>query len=131
MATSFINVKALTKRIAEVRQELADLLHLETFAAHSSSKKHGRPKKIHKKIQGGDVVNNGKPAAKIGRKSKKRGALGAGILKYLSTKGKSGAHIKDIATHVGSKPANVTAWTYTTGKGKVKRVKPATFAIIE
>jgi len=22
----------------------------------------------------------------------------------------------------------VTAWTYTTGKGKVKRVKPATFA---
>ena len=127
MATSFINVKALTKRIEEVRQELADLLHLETFAAHSSSKKHGRPKKI----QGGDVVNNGKPAAKIGRKSKKRGALGAGILKYLSTKGKSGAHIKDIATHVGSKPANVTAWTYTTGKGKVKRVKPATFAIIE
>ena len=127
MATSFINVKALTKRIAEVRQELADLLHLETFAAHSSYKKHGRPKKI----QGGDVVNNGKPAVKIGRKSKKRGALGAAILKYLSTKGKSGAHIKDIATHVGSKPANVTAWTYTTGKGKVKRVKPATFAIIE
>jgi hypothetical protein len=77
------------------------------------------------------VAKKGKPAAKRGRKSGKRGALGEGILKFLSTKGKEGAHIKDIAAHVGAKPANVTAWTYTTGKGKVKRVKPATFAIKE
>jgi hypothetical protein len=82
------------------------------------------------------------PAAKRGRKpgvqaeravkpakKGKRGKLGASILKYLQGKGAAGAHIKDIAAAVKSKPANVTAWFYTTGKKKTKRVKPATFAI--
>ena len=127
MATSFINVKALSKRISEVREELARLLHLESFTTGGTSKKRGRPAKI----QDSGVVKKGKPASKRGRKSAKRGALGKGILKFLSTKGKDGAHVKDIAAHVGSLPANVTAWTYTTGKSKVKRVKPATFAIKE
>jgi hypothetical protein len=127
VATSFINIKALSKRITEVKEELAQLLHLESFIGKGSSKKRGRPAKS----KGGDVVNIGKPAAKKGRKSAKRGALGAKILKFLSSKGKEGAHVKDIAVYAGSKPANVTAWTYTTGKSKVRRVKPATFAIKE
>ena len=59
----------------------------------------------------------------------KRGKLGTGILKFLSTKGAAGAHIKEIATAVKSKPNNITAWFYTTGKGKAKKVKPATFAV--
>ena len=68
--------------------------------------------------------------AKAPKKAKgKRGALGEGILKFLSTKGKGGAHVKDIAAHLGSKPANVTAYFYSTGKSKVKKVKPATFAL--
>ena len=127
MATTFIDFKALSKRIAEVKQELAQLLHLESFASGSSAKKRGRPAKI----QGSTAVKKSKPTSKRGRKPGKRGALGQGILKFLSTKGKEGAHIKDIAAQVGTKPANVTAWTYTTGKTKVKRVKPATFAIKE
>ena len=83
------------------------------------------------KPKGGDIVKNVKTAGKKGRKSAKRGALGAKILKFLSTKGKEGAHVKDIAAHAGTKPANVTAWTYTNGKSKVKRFKPATFEIKE
>ena len=127
MATTFIDFKALSKRIAEVRQELAQLLHLESFASGGSAKKRGRPAKI----QGNGAVKKSKPASKRGRKPGKRGALGQNILKFLSTKGKEGAHVKDIAVQVGTKPANVTAWTYTTGKTKVKRVRPATFAIKE
>jgi hypothetical protein len=127
MSSSFINIKALAKRIAEVRTELAHLLHLESFATGSPTKKRGRPAKTH----GSQNTQNEKAVSKRGRKNSKRGALGDSILKFLSTKGKEGAHIKDIASHVGTKPANVTAWTYTTGKSKVKRVKPATFAIKE
>jgi hypothetical protein len=122
MATSFIDFKALSKRIAEVREELAHLLHLETFATGTSAKKRGRP------ANAGVRTKSSKSSAKHGRKSGKRGALGVKILQFLGTKGKEGAHVKDIATAVGTKPANVTAWTYTTGKGKVKRVKPATFS---
>ena len=124
---SFINFKALSKRIVEVKEELAQLLHLESFVSKGSARKRGRPAKI----KGDNVVSNGKPVSKRGRKPGKRGALGAKVLKFLSTKGKEGAHVKDIAAAVGTKPTNVTAWTYTTGKGKVKRVKPATFAIKE
>ena len=124
MATSFIDFKALSKRIAEVREELAHLLHLESFAANGPTKKRGRPAKAQTEV----ISKNSKPATKRGRKFGKRGVLGSKILQFLSTKGKEGAHVNEIATAVGTKPANVTAWTYTTGKGKVKRVKPATFA---
>ena len=110
---SFINFKALSKRIVEVKEELAQLLHLESFVSKGSARKRGRPAKI----KGDNVVSNGKPVSKRGRKPGKRGALGAKVLKFLSTKGKEGAHVKDIAAAVGTKPTNVTAWTYTTGKG--------------
>ena len=119
MSIEFINAKALAARITEVKEELAKLLHLETFL--TVKPKRGRPAHSTK-------TRTEKPVAKKGRKGKKRGNLTAAILKYLSTKGKEGAHVKDIAAHVGTKPANVTAWTYTTGKSKVKKVKPATFA---
>ena len=127
MATSFINIKGLAKRIAEVKHELAQLLHLQSFVGATSGKKRGRPAKT----KSAAAVKSAKPTVKRGRKSGKRGALGAGIIKFLSTKGKEGAHVKVIAAAVGTKPTNVTAWTYTTGKGKVKKVKPATFAIKE
>ncbi len=70
-----------------------------------------------------------KPGSKVAKAPKvkavkrgKRGALGEGILKFLQGKGKEGAHVTAIATHIGSKPANVTAYFYGTGK-KVKGVK--------
>jgi hypothetical protein len=95
VATSFINVKALSKRIAEVKQELAHLLHLESFVSSGTSKKRGRPAAN----KSGNVVKSGTPATKKARKSGKRGALGAKILKFLSTKGKEGAHVKDRQRH--------------------------------
>ena len=58
------------------------------------------------------------------------GAAGEAILKYLSTKGKEGAHVKEIATAVGNSPANVTAYFYAgAGKKHTKKVAPATFAL--
>jgi hypothetical protein len=73
-----------------------------------------------------------KPAkAKKGKRSP-RGALGASILKFLSSKGKEGAHAKDIATASKSKVPNVTAWFYSTGKKNkdVKTLGGNTFAYV-
>ncbi len=71
-----------------------------------------------------------KPANVTKKAKGKRGAVGEAILKYLSTKGKEGAHVKDIAAHVGNKPANVTAYFYAgAGKKHAKQVAPATFAL--
>ena len=68
--------------------------------------------------------------AKAPKKAKvKRGKLGQSINDFLVGKGKSGAHVKEIAAHVGKPAANVTAWIYSTGKSKVKKVAPATFAL--
>ena len=124
MAHSFIDVKGLAKRIQEVKQELSHLLHLESYVG-GTTKKRGRPAKS----TGKDASKGVKPKGKGRRKSGKRGALGSKILEFLGTKGKEGAHVKDIAAAVGTKPANVTAWIYTTGKSKVKKMKPATFAV--
>jgi hypothetical protein len=52
----------------------------------------------------------------------KRGALGKTILKFLANKGKAGAHVKEIATTIGRKPVNITAYFYGTGK-KVKGIR--------
>ena len=62
-------------------------------------------------------------------KRRRRKKLKDAILKFLSSQGKKGAHVKVIAERVGSKPANVTAWIFSTGKKVVglKKVKPATY----
>ena len=118
MAFDFINTKKLAKRIAELKEELAHLTHLESFLGTKS--KRGRPTK---------TKDSALSKAKKTGKRAKRGKLGETILKYLSTKGNTGAHVKEIAQHAKTKPATVTAWFYTTGKGKTKKVKPATFAL--
>jgi hypothetical protein len=64
---------------------------------------------------------------------KRRGSLSKKIVKFLQSKGAKGAHVKDIAIAVKTRPGNVTAWFYGTGKsliasGKIKKVAPATFA---
>ena len=109
MSIDFIDSKKLAARIAELKEELAQLLHLQTFV--STKPKRGRPP--------GTKVS-AKPA-KSGKRAK-RGKLGESILKFLSGKGKEGAHIKDIAAAAGAKVANVTAWFYSTGK-KNKDIK--------
>jgi hypothetical protein len=76
-----------------------------------------------------------KPAKVKKGKRAPKGKLGEGILKYLQGKGAAGAHVKDIAAAVNTKPNNITAWLYSTGKVHVKaktlkKVKPATYAYI-
>jgi hypothetical protein len=51
----------------------------------------------------------------------------------LSTRGTTGAHVKDIAKAVKAPLSSVRVWFYTTGKkylkrGEIKKVAPATFA---
>jgi hypothetical protein len=74
------------------------------------------------------AVKTVKPAKKV--KRAKRGKLGESILKFLSTKGKEGAHAKDIAAAVGSKVPNVTAWFYSTGKKTTKKLGGNKFAVV-
>jgi len=60
----------------------------------------------------------------------KRGAVGAAIGAFVSSKGKSGAKVSEIATALGFKPVNVTAFFYSKGNlKKFKKVAPATFAV--
>lgn len=122
MSIEFIDVKKLAARIAEVKEELAHLLHLESFVGSKPKAKRGR--------KPGSTAAKA-PKAKAAKRGK-RGALGEGILKFLSTKGKEGAHVKDIASATSNQPANVTAYFYGTGKKNkgIRRVKPGTFAYV-
>ena len=122
-------IEAVTHKLKEARGIVAaleaqlDNLGVVTTAVAPARRAYTR------KVQ---AVRNGavKPA-KAPRKSKgKRGAVGEAILKYLSTKGPKGAHVKDIAAAVGNKPANVTAYFYGgAGRKHGKQVAPATFAL--
>ena len=69
--------------------------------------------------------------AKTARR-KRRKNLKEEILKFLATQGKQGAHVKVIAGKLRTKPVNITAWIYTTGKKvkELKKVKPATYAYV-
>lgn len=77
------------------------------------------------------IKNNFPPKAKAPKKAKgKRGAVGQAITAFVASKGKAGAKVSDIAAHLGTKPANVTAFFYAKGnKAKFKKVAPATFAV--
>ena len=63
---------------------------------------------------------------------KRRKNLKEGILNFLSSQGKKGAHVKVIADKLGTKPVNITAWVFSTGKKVkgLKKVKPATYAYL-
>ncbi len=117
----FINVAGLTAKIKSLEAELSILKNLQ--ASLVGGKARGR-KPGFKVAKAQATKTKGKRTSRG-----KRGALGEDILKFLSPKGKAGAHVKEIAAHVGKPPVNVTAWIYTTGKTKVKKVKPATFAV--
>jgi hypothetical protein len=76
------------------------------------------------------------PKVQGSTRRKRRGSLSKKIVKFLQTKGATGAHVKDIAIAVKTRPGNITAWFYGTGKslissGKMKKVAPATFAYLK
>ena len=86
------------------------------------------PAKRGPKPKGGSYVGNGKPA-KTKKVKAQRGAVGEAITTFVSSKGKAGAHVSDIAAATGFKPANITAFFYAKANlKKFKKVAPATFA---
>jgi len=79
-------------------------------------------------------IHSPKVGAKVRRK--RRGGLSKKIVKFLQAKGAKGGHVKDIAIALKTRPGNVTAWFYGTGKslvgsGKIKKIAPATFAYLK
>ena len=122
-------IKAETDKHLETLHTKLQDLHKQVASVTEEIQKHtGKPVPAKRGRKPGSKV--GKTAPKTRKKAKgKRGQLGQSITDFLASKGKGGAHVKDIAAHIGSKPLNVTAWIYTTGKAKVKKVKPATFAL--
>jgi hypothetical protein len=78
----------------------------------------------------GSQNGTGKPAKAPKKAKGKRGAVGAAITAFVSSKGKSGAKVSEIAAATGFKPANITAFFYAKGNvKKFKKVAPATFAV--
>ena len=78
------------------------------------------------------LLSGPEPSSKKPARRKRRKNLKEGILKFLTAQGKKGAHVKAIADKVGSKPNNITAWIFSTGKKVkgLKKVKPATYAYV-
>jgi hypothetical protein len=61
-----------------------------------------------------------------------RSTLSLTITGFLSTRGTTGVHVKDIAKAVKAPLSSVRVWFYTTGKkylksGEIKKVAPATY----
>jgi hypothetical protein len=61
-----------------------------------------------------------------------RSTLSLTITGFLSTRGTTGVHVKDIARAVKAPLSSVKVWFYTTGKkylktGEIRKVAPATF----
>jgi len=71
-----------------------------------------------------------KPAAKPAKKVKagRSGGLKDRILDLLDAAGSAGLRVKDIAAKLGAKPANISVWFSTTGKGLTTRLSPGHFA---
>jgi len=82
-------------------------------------------------VKRGRKIKNSFPMGKAPKVKKgKRGAVGEAIRAFVSSKGKAGARVSDIATALGFKPANITAFFYAKGNvKKFKKVAPATFAL--
>lgn len=79
---------------------------------------------LQKNLTGADVSTASKAPAKRGRKAGERKATGRAprgsvresMLKELGKAGSEGATAKDLASALGTKPANIYAWFNTTGR---------------
>lgn len=69
--------------------------------------------------------------ARKGAARQKRGVMKDRILSELQNAGENGATVKELAGKLGTKPANVSVWFYTTGAKlpNIKKVAPATYAM--
>lgn len=98
------------------------LLHLASDSKPSTKRK-GRRKR-------NSIPKSAKVRSKLG---KRRGNLSEKIISFLSAKGETGAHVKEIVKAIKAPLASVRVWFYTSGKKyikskEIKKVAPATFA---
>lgn len=112
-------ISTLEKEIAELEQSLSskksELTELTGSPAPVKAKRGRKPK-------GFSTVAKAAKNTSRGRSSR----LKEKVVAFLSSKGKEGAHIDEIAKHLGKPKANVNAFLATTGKkagvkGKGKR----------
>ena len=112
-------VSTLQKEIAELEASLtaknAELAELKGLGTRIKSKRGRKPK-------GRKTTRKSSKSAGRGRSS----GLKDKVLAFLGGKGKEGAHVEEIAQHVGKPKVNVNAFLATTGKkagikGKGKR----------
>ena len=92
--------------VASLKAQLVNL-GVEAPAANEGTLKgkRGRPRK-----------NNFNPTKPKKSKGKRDSGLKDTILTFLTSKGKEGAHVDDIAKHTGKPKANINAFLATTGK---------------
>ena len=121
-ATSSI-LEELHKKLAAAHEQVQSITkEIERHSGNSAPKRRGRKTNKFK-------LNGATPKTKRATKGK-RGSVGEAITAFVTSKGKTGAHVKDISKETGNKPANVTAFFYAkANKGKFKKVAPATFAL--
>jgi hypothetical protein len=116
--TSLIEKKAkLVEQISEIDKELGSFGGASSAPASvSTMKKRGRKPGSTNKTS--SVSSAPKSAKKAGRKggSGRRGAVRDAILAILHSAGPDGAAVRDIASQLDQKPANIHAWFQATGK---------------
>lgn len=110
ITTLFRKKERLIAKKARVDSELESVIaKIESFAEKSNSVR--------------------KPGFTRRSRRHKRGAISGQILEILEKTGSQGVHVGEISQILGVKKANVTSWFYGAGKGKTKKIAPATFAL--
>ena len=115
-------LKAAEGIVDALRAQLVNLGEMPTAPA-AAPKRRGRTPNAFK----GPVAKKTR-----GKQKGKRGAVGEAITAFVTKAGKAGATVHDIAAHMNTKPANVTAFFYAkANKKKFKKVGKATFALMK
>jgi len=92
-------------------------------------------KEVERSLQRLMEGSTAKPTGVRGTRKKRRqprGKLKQGILGVLSSAGKRGLTVRELAEQLKAKPTSVSVWFYTTGKNTegIKKVGKARFAYI-
>jgi hypothetical protein len=116
-------IEAVTHKLKEAKGIVesleAQLVNLGVTPAAPAPVKRGRK-----------IKNSFNPNKATKVKKGKRGAVGEAITAFVSSKGKAGAHVKEIAAATGYKVPNITAFFYAkANKPKFKNLGKATFAL--
>ena len=106
--------ESLEQELEKVNRQLTNYEQGKARVSAGPSQKKGRVGRPPKKAS--------KPTGGTSRKRAPRGQLKEGIINELSNAGKDGLTVKELAERLNTKPANIHAWFFTTGK-KMKGIK--------